>query len=204
MKDLIVGITDRKLVCSVGLYERGTYVATINKNPTKEYTVWTDMLRRCYSKKQQDRQPTYQGCTVSENFKNFQFFAEWCNNQIGFGRKGWALDKDILVKGNKVYSETTCCFVPRPLNGLFTLTKKLRGLYPIGVTFSKEWGKYVSHINFKHKTVFLGYFACPEAAFYAYKKVKELHIRDMASRYKDEIDYKVYQCLLNWEMQIDD
>lgn len=55
---------------------------------------------------------------------------------------GWALDKDILVKGNKIYSPETCCFVPQEINNLFTKRKSCRGTLPIGVKYIKENKKF--------------------------------------------------------------
>ena len=81
------------------------YPTKINDVQTKEYVLWKDMLKRCYCEKYHLKKPTYIGCEVSENFKNYSFFYEWCQNQIGFNNKDWQLDKDLLVKGNEVYSE---------------------------------------------------------------------------------------------------
>ena len=35
----------------------------------------------------------------------------------------WAVDKDIIVKGNKIYSPDTCCLVPNYINIVFTKKK---------------------------------------------------------------------------------
>ena len=78
----------------------------------KEYQLWYHILERSYCHKYHARKPTYLDCTVSENFKNFAFFKNWCHRQKGFNIKGFSLDKDLLVKGNKVYSEGTCLFLP--------------------------------------------------------------------------------------------
>ena len=106
------------------------YPITINGVKTKEYVLWKGMLQRCYSDTQY---PTYEGCEVSDNFKSFEYFYEWCNKQIGSGNEGWHLDKDLLVKGNKVYSEDTCVFIPKEINMVLTKSTASRGEYLIGV-----------------------------------------------------------------------
>ena len=104
-------------VCGVGIL--GTkYPPKVNGVRTKEYELWCNMLKRCYSEVYKKQRPTYEGCKVSDNFKNYEYFYEWCNQQIGFGNQGWHLDKDLLTKGNKVYSEDSCIFIPSEINTL--------------------------------------------------------------------------------------
>ncbi|HCA4016383.1 TPA: hypothetical protein MPW60_003104, partial [Listeria monocytogenes] len=109
------------------------YPITINGVKTKEYVLWKGMLQRCYSDTQY---PTYEGCKCSENFKSYEYFYEWCNEQIGFSNEGWHLDKDLLVKGNKVYSENTCVFLPQEINSLLIKSTATRGKHLIGVYWS--------------------------------------------------------------------
>lgn len=84
---------------------------------TRAYQSWNRVRDRCkIGGKYQQRKPTYIGCTMTENFEDFQFFAEWVQAQVGYSCNGYQLDKDILVAGNKVYGENTCVFVPQQLN----------------------------------------------------------------------------------------
>jgi len=66
------------------------------------------MIERCHSVSFQKKRPTYIGCTIHNEWYNFQNFAQWFHK---YHVKGYALDKDIKVKGNKHYSPETCLFV---------------------------------------------------------------------------------------------
>jgi hypothetical protein len=200
-----------KLVCGVGVYEKGKYVAYVGGISTKEYRIWISMLQRCYLTSVQTKYPTYIGCSVSENFKNFQWFAEWCNNQIGFGIKGYQLDKDIIIKGNKVYSEDTCVFLPKPVNMFLTDCKRLRGSLPIGVTLHKLFrvnGKIDTYIraciSSDNKNISLGSYDTPEAAFAAYKEAKEAMAKQLAIKWAGMVDDRVITALNNFEVHYND
>ena len=198
-----------KLIYGVGVSEDGEFKRTyVDENgrqkKTGEYRVWKSMLDRCSSEKLHARSPVYLECSASENFRNFQYFAKWCNEQIGFGSTGWELDKDLVVKGNKKYSEDTCVFVPSELNLLLTKSNKIRGDFPIGVCFHKRSGKYQSTVKVNGTQKHLGYFNTPEEAFQVYKVAKEQFIKEQAELWKDKIDIRVYEALMKYEINIDD
>lgn len=169
---------------------------------SKEYSVWVRMLDRCYSNNKKDH-PTYQNCTVSLEFLHFHNFKSWCKQQTGFGNKGFALDKDILVKGNKVYSPETCCFVPQEINNFLTNIKLSNDTNNIGISFHEETKKYKVEFSKYGKTTRLGYFCNLKDASQAYKQAKESHAKDLARKWKDQIDPRVYQALMNYEVEID-
>ena len=167
----------------------------------KEYRKWENMLSRVYAR------PTksYLDCSVSPKFQKYSDFRDWCNKQIGFDQEGWVLDKDILVKRNKVYSPETCCFVPSDINAIFIRQENIRGKQPIGVWFDKRGGTYQSDICVgTNKRKRLGGFNSPEEAFQAYKQAKEAYIKEVAELYKDQIDIRVYEALMKYEVDIND
>lgn len=170
----------------------------------KEYVVWAGVLGRCCNTMFKQKRTTYKYCTISDNFKSYKYFREWCNKQIGFGNEGWHLDKDILVKCNKVYGETTCCFVPHDINTLFVKCDAKRGKYPIGVYFETARNRYTAKLKRYGVSVLLGRFATPEEAFYSYKEAKEAYIKEVADKWKGIIDARVYEALVNYEVGIDD
>ena len=198
-------VKDRLLPTVHGIGITGDSQVRVDGKHTKEYRLWNNMLKRCYSVCCQKVRPTYIDCSISENFRYLQYFKEWCNNQIGFNSvdekgKPFALDKDILVKGNRVYNEDVCVFVPQEVNLLFTKRDKSRGEYPIGVSFHKSRGMLTATLNNKY----LGYFNTAEQAFQVYKTAKEAYIKEVANKWKDKIDPKVYEALMNYEVHIDD
>lgn len=158
-------------VYNIGYISIGKYLPSINGDDTKEYIRWRDMLKRCYCLKYQKNNPSYIGCTVDKRWHNFQIFAEWFEENY---TESYHLDKDILVKGNKVYSSETCCFVPRVLNN------------HIVVRSSKT---SVKQIPLKGK--------CTNEE---YKEYKEKEIKRVANIWWHEINEEVYQALINYKI----
>ena len=189
-----------------GIGVAGTrYQSRVNGVLIKEYALWCDMLRRCYSETFQKKRPTYKDCEVSENFKSYEYFYEWCHEQVGFGNQDWHLDKDLLVKGNKVYSESTCVFIPAEVNTLLVKSDNIRGKHLIGVCWSNTNKAFVAQISKnKGKREHLGYFKTEIEAFNAYKTAKGLYIKEQANKWKDKIDTRAYEALMNYEVNIDD
>jgi hypothetical protein len=187
-----------KLTRGVGIYEKGTYKVTIDGRMTREYALWNHMLQRCDpNSHHRIRNTSYEGCSIHQNFINYQWFGEWCQTQIGFDHSDWQLDKDILVTGNKVYGPDTCVFVPSTVNMLFTYKQKNLGGYPPGVCAYPRYGKYKAAIGIDGKTKTLGYFDTPEAAHEAYKVAKLADIARHAEIWKGRIDPRVYQAMIN-------
>ena len=173
------------------------------------YRAWNRVLERAYSEKWLITHPYYAGTTVCEEQHNFQNFAEWCDGQEFFNTiddkgKKYALDKDILVKGNKTYSPETCCFVPAELNSLLIRANKVRDILPVGVSFYKKTGKFLASGSFYGKAQHIGYYNTPEEAFQAYKEAKESYIKEVAEKWKDRIEDKVYKTLKEYSVGIDD
>ena len=182
------------------------YPSTINGVKTKEYVLWQGLLRRCYSGDFKKKNPTYIGCEVSNKFKNYEYFYEWCNKQVGFNNnKDWQLDKDLLIKGNRVYSEDFCIFLPQEVNTLLTKREALRGENLIGVSWSNTNKAFVATVNKnKGKQEHLGCFKTEIEAFNAYKQAKETFIKEQADKWKSQIDIRAYNALMNYTVEITD
>lgn len=88
-----------------------------NNKHKKSYKVWSSMITRCYSEKYHKRQKTYKDCVVCDEWLCYENFEKWFNkNYYEIPNEKVCLDKDILIKGNKIYSPETCCFVPQSIN----------------------------------------------------------------------------------------
>ena len=195
----------------IGYIGDGKYKVWKNGKMTKCYRVWYDMLRRCYDSKFHEKNPTYKNCKVCDEWLNFQNFAKWYyENYYEIEGRKMMLDKDILHKGNKVYSPENCVFVPNNINTLFIKNDKSRGECPIGVTYNKRDKKFSAGCSIydfeenKKKHKFLGYYETPEQAFESYKEFKENHIKDVADYYKEQIPKKLYDAMYNYEIEIND
>ena len=167
------------------------------------------MLERCYDPKYQEKYPTYKDCIVEEYLLNFQHMCEWLEeNYYEIPSEVMCLDKDILCKGNKVYSRETCIFVPERINSLFVKRDNGRGDCPIGVDPTLS-GSYQARCNNGYgKQIYLGSYLTKEEAFRVYKQYKEKLIKKTIDSYEGKIPEPHYsrlrEAMYNYKVEIDD
>lgn len=165
------------------------------------YSRWTAMISRCYNIKDKDyKNYGALGIYVCEDWHNFQNYAKWFSENCK--DESYKLDKDILIKNNKVYSPDTCCFVPVSLNSIFVDSH--HGNLPYGVKKKNNRPGYEANIRKNGKRYYLGYFKTIEDAFAKYKEEKEKYVKDLANFYKDKLEPNVYNALMNFTVEITD
>lgn len=118
------------------------YLGRVVKGENKiEYALWIRMLRRCYDKDYIGYK-YYGGCgvTVDKEWHNFSEFLEYYKQH---NIEGFTLDKDLLSpEVGKVYSKSTCCFIPRSVNSLLGSTDRGDGVEPNGTGWRYGGGSY--------------------------------------------------------------
>jgi hypothetical protein len=183
-------------VCGIGYWGTGKYKKGQHKKISQ---TWRAIFTRCY-KSNISVNSTYQFASIDPKWHNFQVFAEWFEENY---KEGFHLDKDILVKGNKIYSSDMCTFVPRELNNVFVKSDSTRGIYPIGVSITPS-GRFKAALYINNKPYKIGLFDTPEEAFNEYKTAKEVYIKELAEKWKPSITPETYQALINYQVEITD
>lgn len=184
------------IVAGVGYFGNGEYKAFYNGRSTREYTLWTHMLERCYAFCD-TKNPSYSEVIVCEEWHNFQNFAKWCQSQPEFYYENvWALDKDIsfFKTGISIYSADTCFFVPREINNLFLLREMDRGDLPLGIR--EKSSKYQARVSFKYKRLCSPYYCNIEDAIQWYYTTKNNVKKLLADEYKELLSPRCYETLL--------
>ena len=195
----------------IGCIGEGDYRVSENGKITRVYNTWHNMLQRCYDEEYHEKYPTYIGCKTDENWHNFQNFGEWdSENYYEVEGQQMHLDKDILVKHNKIYSPETCIYVPQAINKLFVKNDKNRGESAIGTNYHKRDKIYQTHCSIinpetgKSKYEYLGIYETEIEAFEVYKCYKERNIKEIADYFKKEIPVELYDALYKYEVEITD
>lgn len=186
------------------------YTSKTNGNRIREYTAWINMLRRCFNEQYKNKHSTYKDAICCNEWLNYENFYEWLHNQENFDKwrdnDRWAIDKDILKKGNKLYSPDTCCLVPQNVNQLFIKGNAMRGNLPIGVSIYKDKFRAVCNNNLAKDSEYLGDYLTVDKAFQAYKNYKENSIKEIANiEYsKGNITKQCYDAMMNYRVEITD
>lgn len=166
-----------KLVYGVGMNDSKEPNQFFDKETGKQvwicpyYRAWKNMLERCYSPKKHAKFPTYIGCSTCDEWLIFSKFKAWMERQDWQGKH---LDKDLLVKGNKVYSPSTCLFIDPIINTFINDGLKSKRTRLMGACFHKQAGKYQAECRnpFKGKAEYIGLFDSESAAHEAWKDRK--------------------------------
>lgn len=192
------------IVAGVGIMAKGNYSSrTEQGGHRREYEIWKQMIYRCYSPTCKYKRMTYKTTTVHQEWLEYQKFAEWCNSRKDFEYNGYHLDKDLLCKGESVYSPDTCCFLPKEINGFLTIRQSDRGKLPAGVTTShytpnKPFMVQVCNPETDKRECKL--FANVDDASNWYTNRKEGFARYLANRYKDRISIEAFNALNNFNL----
>lgn len=172
-------------------------------NYTQHHTVsdgrWSDICKRSkLGGRYQKLKPTYVG--VENKFKDFNYFVDWSQDQLGYPEKEdngkfWSLDKDLIIPKNKFYSPETCLFVPNRVNCFFLTCAAARGEYPIGVSFSKLYGGYSASLQTKTGNTYLGRFDTSLEAHRAWQFAKISCGYELAEEFKHS-NLKLYDAII--------
>lgn len=173
-------LSKRKKVYGVGINDANYFISRVLDNKRIEcpyYTVWSNMLMRCYSESFLLKNPAYKNCIVKDEWHTFSKFKKWMQKQ---NWKNNELDKDLIKLNNKIYSSNTCVFVDRHTNNILQKSKKAKGYY-----FRKDTKKYSAEVSNGIKLIRLGCFQNEEDAKQAYLFAKRTILLKCANRQKD-------------------
>lgn len=198
-RNILSGNVKDKLYPSVyGVGFIGVGVSLTKGNPqdkvSRAYKKWSGMLKRCYDTHSKNTDRSYIDCYVAEEWHNFQNFYEWYESKVNEYRFDWELDKDLLIKGNKVYSENTCTLLPKLINTTLTKNDACRSREGIGATIRAS-GRYRSS-SLKATT-----FTSKEQAFQEYKNCKEGRLSLLAVEFKSNLEPEAFRCLTNYKVE---
>jgi hypothetical protein len=180
---MLLSKAKRKIVCGFGVNDSDYVTNPIvngKRNLCPFYSVWINMIRRCYSNKSHK---SYENVYVDEEWKYFSKFKSWMENQDWQGKH---LDKDILFPGNKIYCSEKCIFVSQKVNKLLLKNNETMKNLPLGVCYNKKRNSYMSYYSYNSKLINLGWYNNPIDAHKKFQLKKSEYIIEVANEQSDE------------------
>lgn len=163
------------------------YVTHTKQGTCPYFIRWRNMFDRCYNENRSDRNLSYSSCEVCEDWYSFKSFRDWMTGQNWQDKH---LDKDLIVKGNKIYHPSRCLLIDRELNMFLSNISNYKG-YTKAKNRKK---KYRVQISVNGKNNYVDSFYTKEEAIECYKDAKRKLIQEWANKYK--LDNIIYNALI--------
>lgn len=161
------------------------------------YERWKAIIQRCYDENSRHLYKSYEGVSMCKEWECLQNFAKWYEeNYKPETMQGWALDKDILSEGIKIYSPSTCAFVPPSINNVLVKAEGVNDNNPTGVI--KKRNKYFVCFYKGGEIFHSSGYDTKEEASECYRFEKDKYIRELIEEYKDKLDVRIYNKLINY------
>lgn len=190
-------------------YEKN-YINTIKENieiPPIEYdkdeypmyySRWRGLFDRCHGKNRLKlKNISYRSCSICKEWHNFQNFAKWCNDNNLCN--GMCVDKDILIKGNKIYSPDTCIVIPDEINSRTNyntpIRKSLMGTEKIAL---KNGYKYIAKFQRDGKKIESKRFETELEAHKFWATSKKQHLMDVTEPFRYAMTDKAYKAVCDF------
>lgn len=154
------------------------------------YKRWVFILRRCFYTKHNKHYEDVGICDEWLTFANFRDDLMKTKGVENLLEKDWAIDKDIISLGNKIYCPQYVRPVPREVNGAILTSKVKRSKYGLGVSVCSK-GKFYSRCS---GNIVYG-FSTPKEARESYWNMKKDYIEDMCSKWEGIICQDVIDSL---------
>lgn len=189
-------LQNNNLVFGVGINDE----ITPSTKCHKAYNHWQMILKKCFDKDYKAKHPTYKSVTMCEEWKRFSIFKKWFDENYV---DGYDLDKDLLSEnGNKVYSPSTCCFIPHNINVLLCSKKLGKDGLPRGIR--KESKSYTVRVCLhKGERLRFGKISSLEEAVSLYNEIKRDNMLSVAKEYynKGLISERILNGIKNYDFR---
>lgn len=113
-----------------GAYSRSTHLEI--------YSRWKKIIERCYDPYKLNKDMSYVDVYVCDEWLNFQNFARWYDSKSD-EQKTLDIDKDLFSGEVKVYSPSTCTFLPKEINAFLSNCGKSEGF-----VYSERYKRYLA------------------------------------------------------------
>lgn len=182
----------------IGYTGDGCYISMDNGKSDMVYTVWANMLERCYSQENSNKHKSYYNISeVCNEWLNFQNFAQWFNENKYECSGRLHLDKDILYPGNKIYSPYHCILVPQTINEQFKNNTRKKNDADLPYTIYRKGSGYtVTYMGNK-----LGDYKTLQEAIKSYEKARYERVLSLIDNYPNmpnDVKEAIINIKYNW------